>query len=70
MTTKKKSAISLREATILRRLCEDRIAHLERVISRCAGSLYPAIHAREIDEIGALFKKLTGFPLRDPEEER
>lgn len=60
---KTKMLISLREATLLRIMCDRRIESLEASISRCAGSLYPTIYAKEIEEINQLFKKLTGFPL-------
>lgn len=57
--------INLREATVLRDLCNRQIGDLEGKMDKCAGSLYPGIFGNQITEIKALFEKMTGFPLGD-----
>ena len=64
---KRPMLVTLREATVLRDVCNRRITDLKDKIGRCAGSLYPGIMSGQIDEIEALFEKLTTFSL-DSEE--
>jgi hypothetical protein len=66
---KDRPLISLREATVLRLLFDARIAKLTDCIGKAAGSLYPGIWSNEINELEAMFLRLTGYPLNDEQAE-
>lgn len=55
----KKKALSLRECTVLRFCCNDRI---DRIKGPGVASSY-GLNLAMIEEIRALFLKLTGYPL-------
>lgn len=67
---KRRKIKNFAEATLLRHACNARIKHLNDVISKCAGSMWPIIHQGEINEIAALFEALTGYPLEDEYHQR
>lgn len=52
-----RAKLSLREATVLRRMCE---AHIDRLKVKPATAGWPKA---EIKEVEVLFEKFTGFPL-------
>jgi|SRR5467141_200626 len=59
----KSRTITLRDCTVLRNLCNDRIQKMQK--AQAAGDLWPAIWAAQIEEIEVLFQKVTGYPFEE-----
>lgn len=60
--------LTKREVAALRTACRERILHLQALIGKACGSLYPALWAIEAAELEALFERITGETLMLPAE--
>jgi hypothetical protein len=65
MKTRKKQTpkLTLQDVTVLRGVCLGRVEELRTARRRCLGETFPRLCDEKIQEIAALFLKLTGDTL-------